>query len=40
MNRILGAIQSNVQVRDYVKLNYEHGLGEVVGSGPEDRVVI
>jgi hypothetical protein len=40
MNRILEAIQSYVQVGDYVKLNYEHGLGEVIGSGPEDRVVI
>jgi hypothetical protein len=40
MNRILEAIQSNVQIGDYVKLNYEHGLGEVIGSGPEDRVVI
>jgi hypothetical protein len=40
MNRILEAIQSNVQVGDYVKFNYENGLGEVIGSGPEDRVVI
>ncbi len=40
MNCILEAIQSNVQVRDYVILNYEHGFGEVIGSGPEDRLVI
>jgi hypothetical protein len=40
MNCILEAIQSNVQVGDYVKFNYEDGLGEVIGSGPVDRVVI
>jgi hypothetical protein len=40
MNRILESLQNNVYIGDYVRFNAEHGLGEIIGAGPQDNVVI
>ncbi len=33
------SLQNNVYIGDYVRFNAEHGLGEIIGAGPQDNVV-
>ena len=40
MNHILESLQNNVYIGDYVRFNAEHGLGEIIGAGPQDNLVI
>ncbi len=40
MNRILESLQNNVYIGDYVQFNAELGLGEIIGAGPQDNLVI